>query len=78
MTHRVVQQATAHRPTLWERHDAAMRKEAAKRRALSAIAERAFGAGSADAERDSWNRGTAAAHNIFTEEERVVLGVCSQ
>lgn len=64
-------QATRDAPTLWERHDAEVRKEAAKRIALSTIAERVFGAGSVKAERENW-RGSGG-DKIFDEEERALL-----
>lgn len=66
-------QASRDAPTLWERHDAELRKEEAKRVALSTIAERVFGAASTDAENENW-RGRAA-EKIFDEEERAVLGL---
>lgn len=64
-------QATRDAPTLWERHDAEVRKEAAKRIALSTIAEKVFGAGSVGAERESW-RGSGV-DKLFDEEERALL-----
>ncbi|CAM9129448.1 unnamed protein product [Ectocarpus fasciculatus] len=66
-----LEQATRDAPTLWERHDAEIRKEAAKRIALSTIAERVFGAGSVAVERENWRGSTV--DNFFDEEERALL-----
>lgn len=66
-------QATRDAPTLWERHDAELRKEEAKRIALSTIAERVFG--SLGKDRENW-RGSAA-EKLFDEDERALLGLAS-
>lgn len=66
-------QAARDAPTLWERHDAELRKEEAKRVALSTIAERVFGSTGKDC--DNW-RGSAA-EKLFDEEERALLGLVS-
>ncbi|CAM9139862.1 unnamed protein product [Ectocarpus sp. 13 AM-2016] len=66
-----LEQATRNAPTLWERHDAEVRKEAAKRIALSTMAERVFGAGSVGAERENL-RGSGI-DKFFDEEERALL-----
>lgn len=72
--HAIVWQATAHRPTLWERHDEDIRKEMAKRAALSSLAERVFKFGAAGGDGGQWKTG-AAIDNIFDEEERAALGL---
>lgn len=60
-------QATQDAPTLWERHDAELRKETTKRVALRQVAERVFGTG-----HGNWDRKTDA-EKIFDEEERAML-----
>ncbi|CAM9161204.1 unnamed protein product [Pylaiella littoralis] len=70
-----LEQATHDAPTLWERHDAEVRKEEAKRIALSTIADRVFGAASTSADKKNW-RGRAA-EKIFDEEERAVISLSS-
>jgi len=67
-------QAKRDAPTLWERHDAEIRKEEAKRIALSTIAERVFGS-SKGADREDW-RGSAV-RTIFDAEESAMLGLSS-
>lgn len=76
MVPRVLTQATADRPTLWEQHDTEVRKEAAKRMALSTIMERVLREGSSREEGAYWKRGSAA-DNIFDEEEKAALGMSS-
>lgn len=71
----VAQQVTADRPTLWEQHDAELRKDTAKRMAISLIAERVFRAGpSSTTDNTHWKRGSAA-DKIFDEEEMAVIGM---
>lgn len=69
------QQATANRLSLWEQHDAVVRKEGAKRVALTLLAEKVFQVGS-DGDLQHWKRGSAA-DRIFDEEEKAVLGITS-
>ena len=79
MTIDVAEQVTADRPTLWQQHDAELRKETAKRMALSLVAERVFRTGpTIDSTADSahWKRGSAA-YKIFDEEEMAVMGMSS-
>lgn len=73
----VAMQVTADRPTLWEQHDAGLRKETAKRMALSLIAERVFRTGpTSTTDSAHWKRGSAA-DKIFDEEEMAVMGISS-
>lgn len=74
--HPIAEQAMAYRPTLWERHDAEIRKQEAKRSALSAVAERVFNTGSEDDSGARWTR--EAASKMLDEEEKAVLGIFSQ
>lgn len=67
------QQATGNRLSLWEQHDAAVRKGEAKRVALTTIAEKVFQVGSDGAH---WKRGSAA-DRIFDQEEKAALGITS-
>lgn len=67
-------QVTRDAPTLWERHDAELRKEEAKRIALSTIAERVFGSTRGKG-RDYWRGSTT--EKLFDEEERTLLGLAS-
>lgn len=62
-------QATRDAPTLWERHDAEMRKETAKRIALRQVAESVLEAG-----HGGW-RGTTTAERMFDEEELAILSL---
>ncbi|CAM9245758.1 unnamed protein product [Hapterophycus canaliculatus] len=64
---RKLEQAMKEAPTLWERHDAEMRREMAKRFALRRVAERVLGTG-------DW-RGNTAAEKLFDEEERAILSL---
>lgn len=71
----LLEQATADRPTLWEQHDAEVRKEAAKRIALSTIAKSVFrGALSGSGKGVPW-KSESAGEKIFDEEERAALGM---
>ena len=77
MTIDVAEQVTADRPTLWEQHDAELRKETAKRMALSLIAEKVFRTGpTSTTDSSHWKRGSAA-DKIFDEEEMAVMGMLS-
>jgi hypothetical protein len=56
------------RPTLWERHDLELRKEAAKREALTSIARSVYGGA------HGWEK-AAVKDALFDEEEQAILGI---
>ncbi|CAM9478337.1 unnamed protein product [Chrysoparadoxa australica] len=72
-----LEEAAENRPTLWERHDEGVRKEAAKRAALGAIANALSEKGKAKGKGKATGKDVMAAglEGLFDDEEKCLLGI---